>query len=200
MIVLDHGGPSHRLVPDKFGELKAAINGVWVSPDRGPGGLRRGESFDHCRMKHTLREYIPDVILEPEDFLEGRRPDAKIGGVAIECQLTPIRLKEWRQRLSEYSAAKRPMLWIWALRYITGEREDLFSDLCRQQSYPVPRVVRVCHDESYGRVFVMDGLGEMHPVYLAGHSRARRILFNDPDSYDPFVFTTKSGMLMAGFL
>lgn len=119
------------------------------------------ETGHHIQMKQRLLAVLPGFDVET-GFTGSRVPDLALGRkFAVECQHSPMTVREWESRNADYNGFGTGVLWVWSLSLATNRRYDYFDHI-EEDNFPeirVPTVVRNCYREYWGRVFVMDCAG-----------------------------------------
>ena len=79
--------------------------------------LYTGESMNHLKMKEQVIKYFQSYNMQIEvQVIPNRRTDILLQKndkkVAVECQVSPITVEEWRKRTLDYSKRGIFVLWI----------------------------------------------------------------------------------------
>jgi hypothetical protein len=112
----------------------------------------------------------------------------------VECQESALSITEWMQRTRDYNDTGYPVLWVWDLRRIIGAegKAHPFSWVIQnwdEEEARIPAEVRLCHKNSYGKVYVLDCLGDIRSCNLQQVST--RFTDGGPD-WDPSSYTPRT--------
>lgn len=105
-------------------------------------GYGTGESWRHQALKMAAMEAFENFesVHFEQSVIPGRRADVVVPPlkVAIECQVSPMRVEEWTYRTEEYADAGYAVLWLWDWRRLCGEY--------------IPKELLLCHRICYGQL------------------------------------------------
>lgn len=164
----------HAQVTLKRGAIVVAH---FAHPPRSRCPFAVGESLRHLDMKTQVGAWLTEANMNftYEVVMGEHRADVvtglpAIGTIIVECQASPISIVEWERRTRFYNAQGCAVLWLWDLwRVILKDSDD--------DEVRVPAEVRHCHQMSYGRIHLMNGVGMINDCHLF-------TIFRPPSDWD----------------
>lgn len=116
------------------------------------------ESAEHIEMKfflfHALKQKYANVIVEAplnNGIIDILLTDLNGQKYAIECQYSPITVREWEERNAYLNKHGMAVIWVWSFNRFTQYDID---------EWKIPRYILHCHKMTYGKVYIFNHLSK----------------------------------------
>jgi hypothetical protein len=133
-----------------------------------------GETEEHLWMKQQMRIFFAPTLTHIEvPLIPGHRADVVLPSqrLVVECQVSPIDVREWERRTLDYHHHGYAVLLVWApdrLGIASDEQElnELDAIILSQRGTRVAAEVLLCHQRAFGRVYALATTGQVVAVHL----------------------------------